>query len=125
MHVILVVEDDESIRNLLVTWCRFLGHEVEAVDNGAAAVVWLRHVVPDFIITDLSMPGMNGFDLIDTIRHDVRLSRTKVIVLTGLSGAAIADVNDFAVSAILQKPIKFQQLRIALHGLDGTGGTET
>lgn len=116
VYSILIVEDDVSIQKLLALWCLRLGHNVQCANNGYEATEKLGEFVPDYIITDLSMPGMDGFTLIKHIRSSQMFAHTKIIVLTGLDKAHIDEVNPFTVSAVLPKPLRFSQLRTALHG---------
>lgn len=116
VYSILIVEDDLSIQKLLALWCLRLGHAVVCASDGHEAISKLDEFVPTYIITDLSMPDMDGFALIKHLRSDNRFARTRIVILTGLDKASVDAINPFTVSAILQKPLKFSQLRTALHG---------
>ena len=115
-HRILVVDDDDSIRKLLVAWCMHLGHVVVGSSNGYSALEMLATFIPDLIITDLSMPVMSGFEFIEHVRNNARFRQTKIIILSGTDPVFFAAINQFAVSAILAKPIRFKHLQLALHG---------
>ncbi len=82
MARILVADDDEDIRMLVVMRLQHSGHDVEQVGDGATAVEQCRTEAPDLVVLDLMMPGMNGLDACRTIRADPQLARTPVILLT-------------------------------------------
>ncbi len=82
MARILVADDDEDIRMLVVMRLQHSGHEVEQAGDGAEAVEQCRNDAPDLVVLDLMMPGMNGLDACRTIRADPALARTPVILLT-------------------------------------------
>lgn len=78
---ILIAEDDESLRQLLVRYLTSLGHDVDAVPDGTTAVSALGGTRYDVVVTDVIMPGHNGLEVLRTAKEFDRL--TEVIVLTG------------------------------------------
>jgi two-component system, OmpR family, response regulator MtrA len=82
MARILVADDDEDIRMLVVMRLQHSGHDVSQAGDGASAVESCRNEAPDLVVLDLMMPGMNGLDACRTIRSDPALARTPVILLT-------------------------------------------
>jgi len=78
---ILIAEDDESLRQLLVRYLTSLGHQVDAFPDGAAAMAALRAARYDVVITDVLMPGGGGLDVLRAAKEVDRL--TEVIFLTG------------------------------------------
>ena len=68
------------------TVCRFLeerGFAVESATNGVDALEMLKTIVPDFIITDLQMPKMDGYQLIDVLRSRTETANIPIIILAG------------------------------------------
>ncbi|TMB93317.1 MAG: response regulator [Chloroflexi bacterium] len=61
MSYILFVDDEEQIRKLLSTYLTRQGHEVALATDGYEALKAIRSRMPDLVITDVSMPNMNGF----------------------------------------------------------------
>jgi CheY-like chemotaxis protein len=59
------------------------GHHARTVNDGAAALAAARASVPEAIILDIGMPGMNGYDVARTLREDDRFAKTALIALTG------------------------------------------
>lgn len=82
MHRILVVDDEEGIRKNIERLLTLEGYEVGTAPNGQHGLVIARSMLPDIIITDINMPGMDGFAMLDAIRHHPELDRCIVIMLT-------------------------------------------
>ena len=82
MARIVVADDDADIRDLVVSKLRQAGHDVHAVEDGAAAVEACQAVPPDLVVLDVMMPGMGGLDATRALRLDPRLARVPVILLT-------------------------------------------
>ena len=82
MARIVVADDDADIRDLVVFKLRQLGHDVQAVVDGAAAVGAAQQQRPDLVVLDVMMPGMGGLDATRALRADAELSRVPVILLT-------------------------------------------
>ncbi len=82
MHRILVVDDEEGIRKNIERLLTLEGYEVATAPNGQHGLVIARSMLPDIIITDINMPVMDGFAMLDAIRHHPELDRCIVIMLT-------------------------------------------
>jgi CheY-like chemotaxis protein len=78
-----VIDDDLQNLTLLELVLNVAGHEVEKSDSAAEALKRIPALRPDCVITDLMMPGMDGFELIRELRRRPELSHTKIIVLSG------------------------------------------
>ena len=84
-HSVLVVEDDQDLRESLVSWLEIRGLEARGVEHGQAAFQALRDGYPACaVLLDLDMPVMNGWTFMDIQREDARLSAIPVFVLTGM-----------------------------------------
>ena len=104
MASVLIVDDDHDGR---VALCEFLsrkGFHVMGVPSGREALaVFLAHV-PDLVILDLLMPGMDGDGLLDVIRSELRLRALPVVVLTGFPDSPLVQrARGLRVSAVLTK----------------------
>jgi AmiR/NasT family two-component response regulator len=102
---ILVAEDDENARSLLVDLLRELGHDVVAeVGTGEQAIVRAREARPDVVLLDVHMPGQSGIEAAETIAHEV--GEAAVVLFTGDSTLSLSDRDAAATSAIafLTKP---------------------
>jgi len=86
---ILIVDDKPSLSSLL---SQFLGqsYEVTVREDGLGALTWLQEGnIPDLIITDLEMPGMDGFELIEKVKTSGFFSEVPIIVLSCQDSSAI------------------------------------
>lgn len=84
---ILIVDDSESIRELVSSSLRDLGYEVYAGINGRDACNQLKNIKVDLIITDLNMPEMDGFMLVRAVRNDPANRFLPILILTTESEA--------------------------------------
>jgi DNA-binding NtrC family response regulator len=66
---VIVVDDDQVIRDLLINFLKFSGHEGIGAANGQRAMEIILSEAPDLVITDIHMPLMNGFQLLRAIRR--------------------------------------------------------
>lgn len=101
---VLIVEDDDNARAALATLLRDEGYVVDTAGDGRSALEHVECLPLDLIITDISMPGMNGLDLLRRLPDDI-----PVIAVT-----AFEDVGDEALAlgawAWLPKPIQLDKL---------------
>ena len=100
---VLVVDDEESIRDLLTKTLALAEYDVETAADGSAALGLLRASEYDLLIADLSMPGMDGLTLIRQVRRVH--AELPIIIITGFSSesSAIEAVN-LGVASYLLKP---------------------
>ncbi len=80
---ILVVDDDDSIRKTLEQRLTREKFTVETASDGFGAGLKAREMIPDLIILDLMMNGINGFEVCRTIRADSSLKNTRILIMTG------------------------------------------
>jgi CheY-like chemotaxis protein/class 3 adenylate cyclase len=118
MTTVLVVEDDDAIRNNLVRLLKLEGYEPTAATDGESGLQRARELHPDLVITDIGMPRMDGFELVEAMRADADLAATPVLLLTALDDKAsmrrgmTAGADDF-----LAKPFTRTELLESLQGL--------
>ncbi|MEK9177490.1 MAG: response regulator, partial [Patescibacteria group bacterium] len=82
---ILWVEDDKLIGNILSKKFISSGFDLVFVKSGNEALERLKHTIPDIIIIDIVLPGMNGLDLLQKIRSDLQLKKVPILILSNLS----------------------------------------
>lgn len=123
MPKIVVVDDSKLMRNLIQHVLEESGHEVDAWSEVTALEVEGRILSadPDLVVTDYQMPGCNGL----TVARMARKAKPglPVIVVTATHDAAVMDaLKNQAVSQILHKPLKVEDLTSAVAGvLDASG----
>jgi len=117
MPRILVVEDDEPLRKILVRLLSRPGCEVVEAENGHAAVQSMCRHAADLVITDLIMPEMDGIETIRSLARD--FPATKIIAISGggrIAGDQYLDIaSKLGVQKILAKPFSPWEL---LHAVD-------
>ena len=79
---ILIVEDEQDIRDLLIFNLQKEGFKVESADNGDSALSLIRKNNFDLILLDLMLPGIGGFDLTRILKNDKKTSETPILMLT-------------------------------------------
>lgn len=111
-HRILVVEDDEDLRELVVDTLRNEGFTVEGAANGAEALRTLADSPdPTLIFLDLMMPSMNGWEFLDAQRKDPRLSQHKVVTISALkSSASLEDSTPLKTDGAINKPLSLDRI---------------
>lgn len=102
-HIVLV-EDHADTRQMYAEFLS-LSFEVLQASDGREALALMRERAPALVITDLSLPGMDGFELIRLMRDDDRLRSVPVICLSGYGGHAHEQrAREVGCDHILQKP---------------------
>ena len=79
---ILVIDDDDNIRELLRLHLSAAGYAVHVAADAIAAGYLVLRSPPDLIISDINMPHMDGFEFLAALRADTTLPRIPVILLT-------------------------------------------
>lgn len=85
---ILIVDDDESLRKSAAITLQVKGYEVLEAEDGMMGLDMTQAHRPNLVITDVYMPGMNGFMLAESIRSDAALKDIKIIMMTSAAQAA-------------------------------------
>ncbi|MCD6103970.1 MAG: response regulator [Thermotogaceae bacterium] len=86
MAHILVVDDSEVLRRIVVFNLVKNGYTVSEASDGEEALQKLKESTPDLVILDIMMPKMNGFEVLKVMKQDENLSKVPVIVLTAKGG---------------------------------------
>ena len=82
METIVIIEDDESIREMLRYYFHSVGYEVACFESGEDYFEKAGEVKPSLYILDIMLPGMDGLEILRRIRADARLEETPVLMLT-------------------------------------------
>jgi len=118
MHKVLVVDDEESILELLKYNLEKSGYEVKTALDGARAVDIAKKFVPDLVLLDIMMPKMDGVETCRLLRDIPELQKTFVVFLTARS-EEYSEVAAFDVGAddYINKPIKPRALMSRISAL--------
>jgi two-component system cell cycle response regulator len=108
---ILIVEDDERITTICKSILGTGGYEVDIAADGEEAQKYLKAAIPDLILLDLMLPGINGLDLLKQIKEDQVTRDVPVIIITAL-GDLKTKVKSFymGVDDYLVKPVNSLEL---------------
>lgn len=104
MKSVLIVEDDRNNVDMFSTVFQRLGFHIETAIDGNEAVERLQSFIPDIVVLDLNMPGLNGLEVLKIIRQDSRIKHIKVIIATANHVAERTDEAKLA-DLFLMKPI--------------------
>lgn len=104
MSTVLLVEDHEDTRHMYAEFLA-ISFDVLTAPDGEKGFALIRERPVDLLITDLSLPGMNGFELVAAVRSDPALRGTPIICLSGYGGLAHEQrAHEAGCDRILQKP---------------------
>lgn len=83
--LVLVADDNNDSRQLLVDIVSNMGHDIVEANNGLDALALARERLPDLILLDVTMPGMSGFDVCANLKSDPTTQQIPILMLTALS----------------------------------------
>jgi CheY-like chemotaxis protein len=109
---ILLVDDDNNLRELLAQALQAQGHLVRQASDGASALAALAEELPDVAILDFAMPGMNGAEL--AVRVAERWSGLPIIFASGFADTAAIEAATGGRAPIIRKPFHVEELRQAM-----------
>ncbi len=82
---LLVVEDDDDIRALFSATLQRAGYQPRVASSGQQALDQADELVPDLVISDVSMPGLSGLDVCRALKAEPRTAATVVLLISALS----------------------------------------
>ena len=108
MAQILVVEDNDDVREMMAVTLELEGHSVTTAANGRQALAVLENgLKPCLILLDLMMPVMNGWELRSALQRDPRFRDIPVVIVSAVGGEIVGGVN---AGLYLSKPIDVDTL---------------
>ena len=115
MPLIVVMEDDAGTRLLVTQVLKKQGFEVHAAENGAKGLDLIKLYKPDVVVSDVQMPEMDGFAVLDIVRNSPEIATTPFIMLTSLHERAhVRQGMRTGADDYLTKPFAPQELRDAV-----------
>lgn len=104
---VLVVEDEADSMEVVQQILGFQGIKCLSAPTAEDALEILENTVPTLIIIDLALPGMNGWDLLDEIKHQPHLSQTPCVAVTAYHSLEVAqEAIAVGFDAYFPKPIE-------------------
>lgn len=108
---ILIVDDEPAWRRILSHFLSTKGFDVKEAGSGAEALQTLAKFKPDLIFSDVRMPDMNGFDLLDNIKKLPKLSATPVVFCSAIDDFDAKKVaKDLGAAGYLVKPFDEEEI---------------
>jgi DNA-binding NtrC family response regulator len=112
--VILIVDDEEALREGLGKVLEDEGYTIIAAESGERALAILHNQHVDLVLTDIRMPGMSGLDLLKKIREINH--RLGVIILTGYGEIeSYIEAMNFGAMEYVSKPFKMNELKFIVN----------
>ena len=114
---ILIVEDNDDLRNYLIDMFK-TGYNVQSCPNGKEALVIIRELDPDLVISDIMMPEMGGDKLCSVIKGDLEISHIPVILLTALGDEKnMLEGLEIGADAYITKPFSVGILKATVKNI--------
>ena len=121
---ILVIDDNEDLREIIRTFCEIAGYPVRVAADGDVGLIELEAFRPDVVLVDLLMPGKDGFAVLQSLRTDYQHVRPRrVIAISALTDrVTVSRLRALEVDAVLPKPFSLSELRSLLAEPQHAGG---
>src|ERR671933_1569891 len=113
---VLIVEDDQKLRRMLVKYLRGSGYTVDEAEDGAKGLACMQAHPPDAVILDVQMPELDGPAFLKQARGNPRLAAVPVVVYSG-SPTDQQTASELGARAYLMKPVDLDVLRAVLDRL--------
>ena len=119
MATILVIDDEDIVRELIARMLRYAGHEVQGAADGIHGMTLYRQEPADLVITDIQMPGKSGLEVIRELRAE--FPDAKIIAVTGQNPRRLEDALELGANHTFTKPFAMEEfLRIVESLVGGT-----
>lgn len=115
LYNVLIVEDDRRTAESLAAQVRVLGHTVAVALGPRSALQHLNQVIPDVILMDINMPGVNGLEVLRFLRRDPLTAQVPVVIITAEESPTMKrDAFAAGANAYLLKPPMLDHIEKAL-----------
>jgi DNA-binding response OmpR family regulator len=116
---ILIVEDTLDTRELLHFYFTQAQYTVSTAVDGLEGLYMAKAEKPDLIITDVSMPNMDGVEMVKQIRADSEIANIPIIVFTAVSSSSEDELRQAGANRVFHKPFDFDEMQKIVRGLLG------
>ena len=120
--LVLLVDDFSDTRMMYAEFLELSGFRVVEAADGLDAVEKAVALVPDIVVMDLSLPGLDGWEATRRIKQDARTTSIPVIAVSGFSGAPAEEARAAGAVACLTKPVLPDDLALAISGALAAAG---
>ena len=110
-HRVLVGDDNEQMRRLVVELLEAEGYEVREASNTGEVLEQVAHTKPDLLILDVQMPGGGGIEALRAIRSDPSNGDLRVLMLSGSVDLEVDLASQVGADAQLPKPFRIDEFR--------------
>lgn len=112
---VLLIEDTDYLREIIEHELERLGYHVISAPNGRTGLRLALDVLPDVILSDYSMPEMNGLEVLEYLRHSPRAAHLPFILMSSYPlRMFVHECERLKASALLEKPFELAELKAAL-----------
>jgi two-component system cell cycle response regulator DivK len=114
----LVIEDNENNRELISFILTYAGYSVELAKNGYEGLMMAQTELPDFIILDIQLPDIDGFEVLQNLRSDKKFKNIPIIVMSsyGLDGDE-KKIADLGGNYYIEKPIAPETVMVEIENV--------
>lgn len=115
---ILVVDDQYGSRDAVETFLQHEGYITDSADSGKHALMLILERLPDLIILDIGMPGMDGYEVATLLKSNAETADIPIIMLTAHTGRAARLVGlNTGVESFMTKPVDLPELALKVRNL--------
>ena len=113
MKKILIIDDDQSMVSNMIDVLYLEGYEAQSVNESCHALDRAKVYQPDLILSDVRMPGMDGYAILEALRQESATANIPLVFLTGLDAADM--VMQPKPDGVLTKPFSIDELLSIIH----------
>lgn len=118
MARILIIEDNPANMKLALLLLHKAGHQTHCAVDAETGVALARDEVPDLILMDIQLPGMDGLSATALLKQDSRTAHVPIIALTAMAMKADKEKCEMAgCDGYIAKPLRYQELYAAIDAL--------
>ena len=118
---VLIVEDDVMLNKIYQTKLGIVGYKVFAAYDGEEGIKKMEETLPNIVLLDLMLPKKNGFEVLETVKQNIKLNHIPVIILSNLGqgddierGKALG-ADDFLVKSNVKLEMVLEKVEQVLH----------
>ncbi len=102
---VLVVEDDKDSRDFLATFLKISGYVVSTANDGLEALKKVESDCPDMIISDISMPNLDGIEMVKILRESPEFKAVPVLMLSAYGSGNLINAINAGANQAMRKPV--------------------